>query len=67
MGLILNFGNVISQGCLSPRPTSEIQKVEINNSFSGNHGSDEIKGLKEACEFETFIWYTYTGKVYVFI
>lgn len=34
---------------------SEIQKVEMNNNFSGIHGSDEIKALKEACQFETFI------------
>lgn len=39
----------------------------MGNRFSGILGSDEIKRLKEQCQFETFIqcMYIYTGNVYL--
>lgn len=66
MELVFNLGKLFTEGFLSPRPASLYwSETKKDNSFSGIHGSDEIKRLKEASQFETFIqcMYIYTGNV----
>lgn len=72
MELVFNLGNLFAEGFLSPRPTSLYwSETKMNNNFSGIHGSNEIKRLKEASQFETFIQcmciYIQEMYVYVFI